>query len=153
MDTAPDIEQTAGGIVLGAGGTLALVRSRNSRSWLFPKGHVDAGETDEEAARREIAEEAGLTDLEYIADLGEFIRPGAVDGSGATYADKRIHMFLFAAPHDAQMAPSLEIEEAKWVPYREAAQVLGTPHEEWFSADRAWFAKVFPRVQEAIQRD
>ena len=44
----------AGGIVLGDGGTVAMVRSRNSRSWLLPKGHIEKRESDEEAARREI---------------------------------------------------------------------------------------------------
>jgi 8-oxo-dGTP pyrophosphatase MutT (NUDIX family) len=138
-----EMQKTAGGIVIGDGGMIAMVMSKNSQSWLFPKGHVDEGETDEEAARREVAEEAGLTDLEYIDDLGEFQRN-----------EKNIHLFLFAAPAGATLAPSMEILEAKWVPYREVPAVLGTPnHLDWFVKDRAWFATVFDRVREAIQRD
>ena len=53
----------------------------------------------------------------------------------------------------ATQAPTLEIEEARWVPFREVAELLGTPHTEWFTRDRAWFASVFDRVREAIQRD
>ena len=64
----------AGGIVIGDGGDIAMVRSKNSQSWLFPKGHIEAGETDEETALREIQEETGLKNLEYIDDLGEFTR-------------------------------------------------------------------------------
>jgi 8-oxo-dGTP pyrophosphatase MutT (NUDIX family) len=144
--------RSAGGVVLGDSGTIALVMSENSGSWLFPKGHVDPGESDEDAARREIREEAGLDDLEYLADLGEFIRPRVDSGSGG-YEEKVIHMFLFAAPMGAALSPSNEIREARWVPYREVPTVLGTPHPEWFGADRAWFASVFERVQGAIQRD
>ncbi len=138
--------KTAGGIVIGDGGTIAMVRSKNSDSWLFPKGHVDEGETDEQAAQREIAEECGLEELEYIDDLGLFER-----------GEKSIHMFLYLAqPHAALFIPSNaaeEILEVKWVPFREVAAVLGTPHVEWFLKDRAWFATVFDRVREAVQRD
>jgi 8-oxo-dGTP pyrophosphatase MutT (NUDIX family) len=142
----------AGGIVIGDGGAIAMVRSKNSQSWLFPKGHIEAGETDEEAALRELAEETGLTNLEYIDDLGEFTRPSTTSSS-ETFAEKTIHMFLFMAPMHAELAPTLEIEEARWVPFREVAEILGTPHTEWFTRDRAWFATVFDRVREAIQRD
>jgi 8-oxo-dGTP pyrophosphatase MutT (NUDIX family) len=148
--------QTAGGIVIGDSGMLAMVKSRNSQSWLFPKGHIEEGETAEEAARREIFEESGLTNLEYIDDLGEYIRP-RVNNDGAGYEEKHIRMFLFAAPLRAEIAPrkgmEKEIEEARWVPYREAVELLGSPHHEWFLKDRTWFASVFERMREAIQRD
>lgn len=37
----------------------------------LPKGHVEAGETDEEAAEREVGEETGYWGLTVVADLGE----------------------------------------------------------------------------------
>ena len=141
-------EKCAGGIVIGDGGAIAMVRSKNSNSWLFPKGHIEDGETDEEAALREIEEETGLTHLEYIDDLGEFTRAAVGD-----FEERTIHMFLYLAPMHATLSPTLEIEEARWVPFREVAELLGTPHTEWFARDRAWFASVFDRVREAIQRD
>jgi 8-oxo-dGTP pyrophosphatase MutT (NUDIX family) len=145
---------SAGGIVIGDGGTLALIRSKYSQSWLFPKGGVEFGESDEEAARREIAEETGLTNLEYIDDLGEFTRP-AIHRNGEQFEEKHIRMFLFAAPPLAELSPAFadEIIEARWVSYREVPALLGTPNTEWFLKDRAWFATVFDRVREAIQRD
>ena len=148
----PSVVRTAGANVIGDGGTVAMVKSENSKSWLFPKGRVEAGEDDEAAARREIEEEAGLADLEYLDDLGEFTRP-RVSFEAGSYDEKAIHMFLFAAKPHAAIAPRMEIREARWVPYREAPDLLGTPHAEWFVRDRAWFASVFERVRQAIQRD
>ncbi|MBU6323749.1 MAG: NUDIX domain-containing protein [Patescibacteria group bacterium] len=148
----PKRTRSAGGIVIGDGGTVAFVMSENSRSWLFPKGHVDEGEDEEDAARREIREEAGLTGLEYLDDLGEFTRPVYVfEKSGPE--EKTIHMFLFAAPVGAKLAPSMEITDAHWIPLARAMLVLGSPHEDWFPRDRAWFASVFERVRQAVQRD
>ena len=138
--------------MLGDGGTVVLVRSRNNQSWLFPKGHVEEGEDDEAAARREIAEEAGLSNLEFVGDLGEYRRP-RFTLTGKPPEEKIIKMFLFATPRGTVLASSLEIEEARWFPFRELSIVLGTPHQEWFASDRAWFASVAERVRQAIQRD
>lgn len=138
--------------MIGPGASLALVKSKNSGSWLFPKGRIEEGEDDEAAARREIMEEAGLTDLELIADLGEYVRPGKIVGP-TTFPEKLIHMFLFQAPFGASLAASNEIVEARWVPFRGVPEMLGTPHVEWFVRDRLWFAQVFERVAGAIQKD
>ncbi|MBU0750416.1 NUDIX hydrolase [Patescibacteria group bacterium] len=142
-------EQCAGGIVLGDGGTVAMVRHQNDENvWLFPKGRVDAGESDEAAARREVAEETGIHELELIDDLGIYERlPMPYPGNPNRTQMKDIHMFLFAAPLHAELAPTMEIEEARWIPFRDVATVIGN------DKDRAWFATVFDRVREAIQRD
>jgi 8-oxo-dGTP pyrophosphatase MutT (NUDIX family) len=151
MEVAAGIHHVAamGGIVLGDRGTIAMVRRSNSNgAWLFPKGHAEEGETDEETARREVAEETGLTDLELLGDLGTYERNHIKPDGTYDYSEmKHIHMFLFAAPHGAALAPTLEIEEAQWVPYQKVAQVCGNDR------DRAWFATVYDRVREAIQRD
>ena len=143
-------ERSAGGVVIGDGGTIALVLDSGGARWLFPKGHVEEGETDEEAARREIEEEAGLTNLEYIDDLGTYKRhPINPDGSPFTSVMKEIHMFLFAAPPHAKLNPITveEISDAQWFPFREVAEKIGS------DKDKAWFASVGDRVQQAIQRD
>jgi 8-oxo-dGTP pyrophosphatase MutT (NUDIX family) len=48
-----------------------VVLRRNARGeYLFPKGHLEAGETAEQAALREVAEETGV-EAEIVGDLGE----------------------------------------------------------------------------------
>jgi 8-oxo-dGTP pyrophosphatase MutT (NUDIX family) len=134
--------------VIGDGGTLALVRNMPTGKWFFPKGHIDAGEADEDAARREVQEESGLSELELIADLGTYSRPGIHrDGTYNHEEIKDIHMYLFAAQAGAKVTPSMEITEARWASYREVASLLED------AKDTVWFATVFDRVREAIQRD
>src|SRR5579883_3117253 len=49
-------------------------RKRKTRTWVIPKGHVEPGETIEQAALREIYEEAGLHDVQLIKYLGSLLR-------------------------------------------------------------------------------
>lgn len=141
-------ERCAGGIVLGDNGTIVMIRGQKDDRWLFPKGRLDPGESDEVAARREIAEETGLKSLELIDDLGTYERYKMnLDGTDNLDRLKEIHMFLFAAVPHALLAPTMEIEEARWVPLPHVAESIGN------AKDAAWFAGVFPRVREAIQRD
>jgi 8-oxo-dGTP pyrophosphatase MutT (NUDIX family) len=147
----PTRSRSAGGIVIGDHGAIAMIRNKDGDgAWLFPKGHVEAGETDEQTARREIREEAGLSDLEFIDDLGSYERYAiAKDGSYDLSELKEVRMFLFAAPPHAEIAPRMteEISEAAWIPFRELSVKIGNEKE------RLFFASVTERVRQAIQRD
>lgn len=136
----------AGGVVLNDKREVAMVQSRASKSWLFPKGHVDEGESDEQAARREIREEAGLHDLELVDDLGEFTRP-PYQHEQQDPEQKVIHMYLLKTTIDTQLSPSMEVEDARWVPVEQLEEALGSPHQEWFPADRAWLSRVMQTIR------
>ena len=143
-----EIETCAGGIVLGDAGTIALVRNRKDTLWFFPKGHVEVGESFEEAARREIQEETGLSSLEYVDALGSYTRPKIEkDGSNSTTIQKEIHMFLFSVEPHTILSPGMEIAEAVWCSLPHVSKELEN------TKDRAWFSTVFERVRQAIQRD
>ena len=84
---------SSGGIVirLDAGRSwIALVREDQFPVYILPKGRVEVGESIEAAARREIEEEAGLSELYLIEYLGSRQR--------LNFARKRwitIHYYLF----------------------------------------------------------
>lgn len=52
-------ERGAGGVVFDDTGNVLLLRHASGH-WVFPKGHVEAGETEIEAALREVREESGV---------------------------------------------------------------------------------------------
>lgn len=53
-----------------------LWRNRNVGAWQLPKGLVEAGEDDQAAARREVAEELGVRVNGPLAPLGEIRQAG-----------------------------------------------------------------------------
>ena len=63
----------AGGVVVrrkGATLYVAFAREADFPGFVLPKGGVDEGETEEQAARREIEEEIGISELKLLGDLG-----------------------------------------------------------------------------------
>jgi 8-oxo-dGTP pyrophosphatase MutT (NUDIX family) len=52
--------RSAGGLVI-QGARILLISTREGRRWQLPKGHIEAGETADEAAVREVREETGVT--------------------------------------------------------------------------------------------
>ncbi|NJN86362.1 MAG: NUDIX domain-containing protein [Leptolyngbyaceae cyanobacterium SL_7_1] len=105
-------EISAGGIVarLEQGQVyIALVRENRDPRYVLPKGGIDRGETIEQAARREIREEAGFSQLEYRADLGVRER---LTFSKKTW--KKTHYFLFVT-EQVQVKPSdRRVKEVRW---------------------------------------
>lgn len=86
--------------------------------WAFPKGHVEPGESIEEAAARETLEELGLSEIRLLEALGKidiwfrdrYQKKGVL-------IHKDIHYFLFETPADAELYPdpAEHAYEAKWV--------------------------------------
>ncbi len=71
------VYRAAGGVVLDDAGRVLLLErlvlrsGENIREIRLPKGHIEPGETPEQAAMREVCEESGYCALEIVADLGE----------------------------------------------------------------------------------
>lgn len=69
------IEERAGGIVFRKVDQnieyLLVTSNSNKNRWIFPAGHIEKGEKPEEAALREVAEEAGV-EAKIISNLDGF---------------------------------------------------------------------------------
>jgi 8-oxo-dGTP pyrophosphatase MutT (NUDIX family) len=107
-------------VVDPSGQALLLVHHRKLDIWIQPGGHVDPEDADVlEAARREVGEEVGVTELALaqpgIFDLDVHPIPPRSDAPGHEHFDVR---FLFRAP-TAAFAASEEVKAARWVPGRE----------------------------------
>lgn len=86
-------EVSAGGIVARRAGSevyVALIREKGAPHYVLPKGRLEPNESIEQAAHREIAEEAGITRLRLLADLGSRERL-----SSSKRRWKKVHYFLF----------------------------------------------------------
>ena len=94
----------AGGIIINNKQEVAIV-NQNNDSWSLPKGHIDKGETIIEAAIREIYEETGIKDLQYIKGLGSYSRYKiGLDGKDDLSELKTIYIFLFTS-NQAKLVP------------------------------------------------
>ncbi|MCC6155323.1 MAG: NUDIX domain-containing protein, partial [Candidatus Hydrogenedentes bacterium] len=106
----------------------------------LPKGHVDEGETDEQAAMRETCEESGYCALEVTADLGECRTE--YDHNGKLYVRDE-HYFLMRLTSPEWRAPDVDpdSEEAlfsvKWARDLDEAESLLTYASEKDFAARA----------------
>ena len=92
-----------------------LVRARrNPNDWIFPKGHIEEGETAAEAAVREAEEEAGVTGRVVSA-----LWPALTFESGGRQI--RVHYFL--VEYTGTRA-SKEQREIAWLPPSGAREQL-----------------------------
>ena len=112
----PKREVSAGGVVFRnthEGVDIALA-SRRTRAgdlvWGLPKGRIDAGETTEQAAIREVREETGLV-AEIKAPLGDI---SYVYVWEKVRISKVVHFFLMRATGGDTNDHDDEMEEVRW---------------------------------------
>jgi len=128
----PRIEEvSAGGLVLDRSSTpwkaalIARVDRRGRLIWSLPKGHVEAGETNEQAAIREVEEETGI-------QSSVLMLLGTID-FWFMAAEKRIHKTVHHFILDAQGGElsdeDREVDEVAWIPIGEVEGKLAYPDE------------------------
>ena len=118
------ISESAGGVVLNSKGQV-LVVNQNGDSWSLPKGHLDPGENELEAARREIHEESGIRQLELVKQLGTYERARiGLDGSDDKNEIKRITLFLFRTKEMRLDPQDPKNPEARWVDRAKVPELL-----------------------------
>lgn len=139
---------SAGGVVINPAGEI-LITSQRGDSWSLPKGHVDPGETDIQAAYREIQEETGIQkdSLEYIDALGSYERHRIGRGGVGEDASelKEIRMFLFKAGEIDLRPTDPGNPEARWVSFDAALTMLTHPK------DKEFFNSKIPAIKNALK--
>jgi 8-oxo-dGTP pyrophosphatase MutT (NUDIX family) len=124
--------KSAGGVVLNGAGEV-LVVNQNGTSWSLPKGHIEEGEDALTAAKREIYEEAGVRELEFIGELGSYRRYRIGKEGGEDESElKTIYMFLFRTSQTALSPVDVENPEARWVSKELVAGLLTHPKDKEF---------------------
>lgn len=124
-------EYSAGGVVYRANGEgyefVAVQRARHG-DWSLPKGHIEAGESHEQAALREVKEETGI-DARIVSLIGEVVyfyrRPRQ---GGLTR--KTVYHFLMEASSHELCGPNWEVSEARWVPIAQADSLLSYENDK-----------------------
>lgn len=119
-------ETSAGGLVVRRAGNdlhVALIARYDRRRrlvWSLPKGHVEEGETVEQAALREVYEETGLTAV-IVAPLGVIDFWFAVEDRRI---HKTVHHFLMRYESGEINDEDIEVVEVEWVPFDEVSSRL-----------------------------
>jgi 8-oxo-dGTP pyrophosphatase MutT (NUDIX family) len=108
-----------------------LLKSAGDQLWGLAKGKVDPGETDEQAARRELAEEAGMTDFEVRDGFERTVRYN-FRRAGKT-VEKTVRYFL-ASVQTGDVRISRE------------HSAFG-----WFSLEQAREKVVFPNLRQVLE--
>jgi ADP-ribose pyrophosphatase YjhB (NUDIX family) len=127
-------EVSAGGLVIDASGKLGLLIGRRDLKdasgkrilWSLPKGHIEEGETPEEAALREVQEETGI-----VSVIEKSL--GVIDFwfmAGGKRIHKTVHHYLFRENGGVLAAQESEVDEVAWFPLAEIVDRLAYPDEK-----------------------
>lgn len=127
-------EVSAGGLVIDFSGTQGLLIGRIDQKdsartrllWSLPKGHIEIGETPEEAALREVMEETGI-ESQISRSLG------IIDFwfmAGGKRIHKTVHHYLFREVGGLLAPQVTEVDEVAWFPLHEIIDRLAYPDEK-----------------------
>ncbi|MGZ4203480.1 MAG: NUDIX hydrolase [Thermoleophilaceae bacterium] len=111
-----EVVRAAGGVVLDDEGRVALVYRPKYDDWSFPKGKLEPGETEEQAALREVLEEAGIE-----AELGREL--GVVSYRDPKDRPKTVRYWEMRR-RGGDFTPNREVTELRWLPPEEAEAEL-----------------------------
>ena len=125
-----ELVRAAGGLVLRHGERgleVLLVHRPAYEDWSFPKGKLEPGEPEREAALREVEEETGLRCL-----LGRDV--GTTEYSDSRDRPKQVRYWAMVAPGQEPVAAN-EVDEVSWASPAEAAERLDYAHDRALLGD------------------
>ncbi len=113
-----------------SGVEIAIISAKPSLRWQLPKGIIDAGETPEIAALREVREEAGIeTELLAKIETIEYWYVGDNRGERVRF-HKLVHFFLLKYSGGDVANHDYEVAEARWVKIEKALEMLAFKGEK-----------------------
>ncbi len=89
--------------------------------WDFPRGHIEDAESQEEAARREVREETGITSLGFVEGFREMVQ-WFYQNNGETV--HKFVTFFLAETEDKKVTLSSEHVGYVWLSYAKALEKL-----------------------------
>ncbi|WP_124709437.1 NUDIX hydrolase [Gordonia insulae] len=122
-------ETSAGGLVISdldlpvdelAAALIGRMDRRGRMMWSLPKGHIETGETAEQTAIREVAEETGINGT-VVAPLGKIDYWFVSEGRRI---HKTVHHYLLRSIGGELSDADYEVSEVAWVPLRELPRKL-----------------------------
>ena len=118
---------SAGGVVFRRQDSIvevAIVSVKPKLRWQLPKGIVDPGETPQVTAVREVREEAGVeTDMIKLIETIEYWYRSVKNGKPVRF-HKFVHFYLLEYKGGDVSNHDHEVEEARWVSFEEAIEML-----------------------------
>ena len=127
------LQISAGGVAfreLGGQIQIALISVGKENRWQLPKGIVDKGESTEDAAVREVREEAGIdTEVVDRIDKVEYWYFWNEEGKRVRY-HKFVYFYLLRCESGDVRDHDHEVNEARWFEISEAIQVLAFDSEK-----------------------
>ena len=122
-------ETSAGGLVVDhLRRTAALIGRLDRRGrllWSLPKGHIEAGETAEQAAVREVEEETGISGT-ILGQLGTIDFWFVAEGRRI---HKTVRHYLLRRIGGELSDADVEVDEVAWVPLAQMRGQLAYPDE------------------------
>lgn len=96
-----------------------LIKNRHGGHWGFPKGHVEPGEDDFQAALREAAEEVQIRQIQLVHGFRTLVRYTFPRQN--KLVRKEVVLFLARTEEEGQPFRE-EVEDMVWLPFPEALQ-------------------------------
>ncbi len=108
---------------------IAIICVQPKQRWQLPKGIVDPGESPEVTAVREVKEEAGVaTNRLALIETIEYWYRSLRNGKPVRY-HKFVHFYLLEYVSGNVSEHDHEVEEARWVSFDEALEMLEFKNE------------------------
>ncbi|SQD93143.1 conserved protein of unknown function [Candidatus Bipolaricaulis anaerobius] len=141
-------DERASGVILfrttPAGRHYLIIKNRIGGHWGFPKGRLEPGEDELQAALREVREEVRITRLNLRPEFRErlayrFVRDREV-------VNKEVTLFL-AATDEEGIAEGSEIMALEWLPLPQALARLTYPEQRTALLRADAFLQALPRAE------